>query len=254
MVPAFLLQARERRGGRKMSLFFPDYSFRRVYEIPSRFFLEQGVRVLLLDVDNTLTTHDNPTPHREVLAWLDAQREAGLRLFLLSNNTPERVAPFAQKIGLEFIARAKKPLPFPLWRTLKGMGIPPRQAAIIGDQIFTDVLCGRLSRCLSVLVEPMEEEDWGFLATKRRWEKQVLRRYPPRQWQPNPQMEGWELAFCGECGSCFRKGSSQMAGLCPECAHYLYGYPGCGHLFENGRCVRCGWDGSESPYIRKLKR
>ncbi len=118
-----------------------------------------------------------------MLAWLDAQREAGLRLFLLSNNTPERVAPFAQKIGLEFIARAKKPLPFPLWKALGEMGVSPHQAAIIGDQIFTDVLCGRFSRCLSVLVEPMEEEDWGFLATKRRWEKVVLRHYRPKEWE-----------------------------------------------------------------------
>ena len=155
MVPAFLLQARERRGGRKMSLFFPDYSFRRVYEIPSRFFLEQGGRVLLLDVDNTLTTHDNPTPHREVLAWLDAQREAGLRLFLLSNNTPERVAPFAQKIGLEFIARAKKPLPFPLWKALGEMGVSPHQAAIIGDQIFTDTLGANNAGVTPLLVRPI---------------------------------------------------------------------------------------------------
>ena len=42
-----------------MSLFYPSYSFRRIYEIPTRFFLEQGIRVLFLDVDNTLTTHDN---------------------------------------------------------------------------------------------------------------------------------------------------------------------------------------------------
>ena len=28
-----------------------------------------------------------------------------------------------------------------------------------------------------------------------------------------------ELAVCDECGSLFFKGSSQMMGLCPECAH-----------------------------------
>ena len=33
-----------------------------------------------------------------------------------------------------------------------------------------------------------------------------------------------ELALCDECGSLFFKGSSQMMGLCPECAHILYGY------------------------------
>ena len=48
-----------------------------------------------------------------------------------------------------------------------------------------------------------------------------------------------ELAVCDECGSLFFKGSSQMMGLCPECAHVLYGYPNCPHRFLNGRCVSC---------------
>ena len=60
-----------------------------------------------------------------------------------------------------------------------------------------------------------------------------------------------ELALCDECGSLFFKGSSKMMGLCPECAHVLYGYPNCDHYFQNGRCVHCYWDGSKSVYIKK---
>jgi len=60
-----------------------------------------------------------------------------------------------------------------------------------------------------------------------------------------------ELALCDECGSLFFKGSSQMMGLCPECAHILYGYPNCDHHFQDGRCVNCYWDGSKSMYIKK---
>ena len=60
-----------------------------------------------------------------------------------------------------------------------------------------------------------------------------------------------ELAVCDECGSLFFKDSSQMMGLCPECAHVLYGYPNCDHHFQDGRCVNCYWDGSKSLYIKK---
>ena len=63
-----------------------------------------------------------------------------------------------------------------------------------------------------------------------------------------------ELAVCDECGSLFFKGSSQMMGLCPECAHILYGYPNCPHHFQNGRCVNCYWDDSKSEYIKKLNQ
>lgn len=55
---------------------------------------------------------------------------------------------------------------------------------------------------------------------------------------------------CNECGSEFLKSSSKMEALCPECAHIIYGYPNCSHVFENGRCIYCYWDGSRSDYIK----
>ena len=63
-----------------------------------------------------------------------------------------------------------------------------------------------------------------------------------------------ERTVCDECGSLFFKGSSQMMGLCQECAHILYGYLNGLHHFQNGRCVNCYWDGSKSEYIKKLNQ
>lgn len=64
---------------------------------------------------------------------------------------------------------------------------------------------------------------------------------------------GKEKGVCGECGSEFLRTASKMEGLCPECAHILYGYEGCGHVFEGGKCVKCLWDGSVSEYAAGLK-
>jgi NMD protein affecting ribosome stability and mRNA decay len=58
---------------------------------------------------------------------------------------------------------------------------------------------------------------------------------------------------CDECGSSFIAARSAMAGLCAECARWLYGYPACAHAFENARCKLCGWDGSVSAFVGKLK-
>lgn len=55
---------------------------------------------------------------------------------------------------------------------------------------------------------------------------------------------------CDECGSRFIASASRMAGLCAECAHRLYGYPACEHDFADGRCARCGWDGSVSDFLK----
>lgn len=60
-----------------------------------------------------------------------------------------------------------------------------------------------------------------------------------------------KYAVCEECGSEFLKSSSKMKALCPECSHRIYGYPNCSHVFENGRCIYCHWDGSRSGYIKR---
>ena len=59
-----------------------------------------------------------------------------------------------------------------------------------------------------------------------------------------------KYAICDECGSEFLRSSSKMMALCPECAHVLYDYPNCAHVFKNGRCIYCYWDGSQSEYIK----
>lgn len=67
-------------------------------------------------------------------------------------------------------------------------------------------------------------------------------------------MEESKIELCDECGSGFLKEMSKMKKLCPECAHILYGYPNCNHVFKNGRCIYCYWNGGQSKYIESLKR
>lgn len=56
---------------------------------------------------------------------------------------------------------------------------------------------------------------------------------------------------CDECQSSYFIDSSNMASLCPNCAHKLYDYPNCSHYFENGICVECGWNDQDSDYVEQ---
>lgn len=58
--------------------------------------------------------------------------------------------------------------------------------------------------------------------------------------------------ICDECESPYFTDSSKMTNLCPNCAHKFYGYPTCNHDFEDGNCIKCGWNGQESDYIKGL--
>jgi hypothetical protein len=58
---------------------------------------------------------------------------------------------------------------------------------------------------------------------------------------------------CDECTSLYFREASAMAGLCPECAHQLYGYERCEHIFSGARCTRCFWDGSISDFLDRRR-
>jgi HAD superfamily phosphatase (TIGR01668 family) len=160
-----------------LSIFYPTAAVRRVTDITVELLKGIGVRALALDVDNTLTTHNNPIPDVKVMAWLAKMREAEISMIILSNNSKDRVLPFARQLRLDFVARGAKPLPFGYARTAKELGIPKGELAVVGDQIFTDVLGGNLYGAKSILVEPMYPEEGPLFRLKRRWEVGVLRRY-----------------------------------------------------------------------------
>ncbi len=163
-----------------MSLFYPTVYRRRITDITVEELKRLGVVGVLLDVDNTLTTHDNPELTPEVAAWLDTVIAAGLRPTVVSNNKAERVRPFAERIGLPYQAKAAKPRPRGYKAAAASLGLPPAQCVVIGDQIFTDILGANLAGMPSFLLEPIEPEvEQKFIVFKRRLERLLLR--CPRQ-------------------------------------------------------------------------
>ncbi len=155
-------------------LFKADFAFWRVTEITPEFLIKNNIRGLLLDLDNTLTTHDNPVPGEGVTEWLDSMRSAGIKMVIVSNNHPPRVKPFADMLGLDFVCEGKKPLSSGFNRAQKRMGIPFSQLAVVGDQIFTDMLGANLKRVRGIFVYPIEHEKTKFFKLKRWAEKPFL--------------------------------------------------------------------------------
>ena len=155
-------------------MLFPKKKVHRVTDISAAYLKEQGIEGLILDIDNTLTTHDNPIPSDGVARWLDSMRENNIQMIVLSNNHGPRVEPFAKILGLDFLAEGKKPLTSGFKRCSVALNLPKEKLCIIGDQIFTDVLGGNLYGCYSILVEPIQPEHTAFFKFKRFLEKIIL--------------------------------------------------------------------------------
>ena len=160
-----------------MGFFTPDYMFTKTVNIGEDFLAEKGIKNLLLDVDNTLTTHDNPAPAEGITRWIEKMQAAGVNLIIVSNNSDERVKPFADLLGLSYTHDAAKPLPKGFNEAMKKLGASTENTAVVGDQIFTDVL-GAHRRGLPILmVKPIElETKWTF-KIKRPLEKPFVNHY-----------------------------------------------------------------------------
>ena len=158
-----------------MPLFQPDINVKNLRQITPALLLQKGINTLILDVDNTLALPDDHRVPASVAAWLEQMKRSGIKLMVLSNNVESRVAPFASKLGLAYFANAGKPFPLGVRRAYKKMGSTRRHTALVGDQIFTDVLAANLAGCYAIRVEPMVREKGRFMRLKRRLERLFIK-------------------------------------------------------------------------------
>ncbi len=157
-------------------MFRPQYIFDKIWDIPFSFFAENRINAVFLDVDNTLTTHDNPDCDQRAKDWILKMNQSGLKLIILSNNTPERVSPFAESVGLDFITGTKPDRKIYL-DAMERVGEKAQNCAGIGDQLFTDVWGANRAKIVSILTKPIYEDFVPFIKFKRILEKPFLKHY-----------------------------------------------------------------------------
>lgn len=158
-------------------IFRPTYVFKSVTDIKYEFLKEKNIKGLILDLDNTLTTHNNPQPAEKVTDWIEDMKNSGIKMMIVSNNNADRVVPFAQNLGLDFVPNGRKPLATGFKKAQILMNIPFSEIAIVGDQIFTDILGANLKRVRTIYVHPIELESGFFFKIKRFFEKPFIRKF-----------------------------------------------------------------------------
>jgi uncharacterized protein len=149
-------------------LLTPHLRIESVLELTVDRLRNMGVDSVLLDLDCTLKRYSDTELRPEIADWLESLKAAGIGRCIVSNGRSERIKNFAEKIGLPYEANALKPLPMGVWRAMKKMGYKADSTAMVGDQVFADVLSGRWAGIKSILVRPIhpEEEPW-FTRIKR---------------------------------------------------------------------------------------
>lgn len=163
-------------------LLKPTAMANRVTDISPQMLKDMGVSALLLDVDNTLSTHHGTVLVEGLLEWIENIKNNGIELLVLSNSKSKRVKPFAEGIGLPFVSLGLKPLPFGFIKALGRLKAKKSAVALAGDQIFTDVLGARLMGIKVILLEPIKLEDGFSFKIRRKGEAKLKAYYSKKGW------------------------------------------------------------------------
>ena len=161
-------------------LITPEYVFKDVTHITPEWLAEKGIRALVLDIDNTLTADRSQELPAEVAQWLEEMRKAGVALTIVSNGAEQRVKPFARKLGLAYLYRAAKPLPFALMVARRRMSVKRREMAMVGDQLYADRMAAALYGIPGLMVVPRGPDLGAQVVLKRKWEKRHWQAYYDR--------------------------------------------------------------------------
>ena len=158
-------------------LLKPDIKFYGITNITVEVLNKYNIKALLLDIDNTMSTHHGTVLTDGLMEWIALMQRNGIKLMVLSNSKRFRVEPFATRIGLPFISGGCKPLPIGYLRGVKSLNEKRKNVAIVGDQMFTDVLGGKCVGVKTILLTPIKPEDGWSFKLRRRLEKWLYKKY-----------------------------------------------------------------------------
>lgn len=158
---------------------YPDIYIKNITNLSVKYLKTQGIKGLILDMDNTLLNHKAKMKLKGLKEWIKKIKESEIKMVLVSNSIKrKKVIETSKYYDIPFVYGALKPLEFGLKKGAKKMKLQNNEIAVVGDQIFTDVLGANRRGMHSVLVVPLKEKKESlFTRFLRIFERKILRKY-----------------------------------------------------------------------------
>lgn len=155
----------------------PDIMVNTLWEVPLEILKRNEIKGIILDLDNTLTDWNCLNISEDICEWIVSLKKYGFKICIVSNNGAERIEASIKDLDIPYVPNALKPGKRAFLKGMKLLGTTPHSTAIIGDQLFTDILGGKRLKLTTILVKPRSEKE--FIGTKlvRKIEKAVLSRF-----------------------------------------------------------------------------
>jgi len=139
--------------------FIPFCHAKNIYDIEPSFFRKNGVKVLFIDLDNTLDSFKAFHPKQRTIDYLKSIKEEGIEPVIVSNNKGKRVSSFANDCNVKYVSSARKPFGTRIREQMTRYGLKENEVMLVGDQMMTDVLAAKNAGIRVVLTEKIVKED-----------------------------------------------------------------------------------------------
>ncbi|MDD3022854.1 MAG: YqeG family HAD IIIA-type phosphatase [Syntrophomonadaceae bacterium] len=159
-----------------LKVLYPKIYVDSLMDVPLDYLKAMQIKGIILDLDNTVTEWNSNIIKSEIEDWFRNIKRTGFKACILSNNGEQRVLEVAQSLNIPYVHRAQKPRRGGFNRALAIMGTKTSETAVIGDQIFTDVLGGNRAGLFTILVMPINKREFMGTKVSRAFEYFVLRR------------------------------------------------------------------------------
>ncbi len=165
-----------------LAKLLPDEQLNSIYELDAQKLRARGIRGIIFDLDNTLGPWGFTQLDERMRRWLRELEAQGFRLGFVSNDGGRgREALRAALNGHPVVFQARKPGTQGLRRVLEELSLPPSQVAMIGDQIFTDVLAAKRLGLYAILVQPIADDPRDVSLKLRRLLERLILRWSARR-------------------------------------------------------------------------
>jgi HAD superfamily phosphatase (TIGR01668 family) len=159
-------------------IFCPHRSVDAVTEVLPEELRARGIAGVILDLDNTLVLWQKEVLTDAIIAWLQRLQEADLKMCLLSNSILSRRSQrIGERLGCPYVRQARKPGRGGFHRAMAAMGTAPATTAIVGDQMFTDILGGNRAGIYTILVKPIHPREFVYTRFVSRPPERLLLRW-----------------------------------------------------------------------------
>lgn len=157
---------------------YPTYKYKSVESIPYSFIQENNIKLIMLDMDNTIIDYSENKYTKELKEWAIRMKRNGIKLYILSNSPfGKLVKRIATELGMKYYYNASKPFSKGFKKIMEIEKVEKENMLMIGDQIFTDVWGGNRFGVRTVLVNPINSKERLHTKLKRPFEKIVIKRY-----------------------------------------------------------------------------